>query len=133
MSEETELVIRIDENGSGGRRLDLLTADLRDLLDDERGCTARYVERRPDGTSPKSPLEIVPGAITLVVGVAANLRGVVALLTQWLHRDDLRHMRISYSERGAELEVEVTGMSAAQMEAMFIAALRAGAHRDDES
>jgi hypothetical protein len=133
MSAETGFVVRIGEDGSDGRRLDWLTAELRDLLDGERGCMARHAERQPDGTSPKSPLEIVPGAITLVVGVAANLRGVVALLAQWLHRDDLRHMRVSYFEGGAEVEVEVTGMSAAQMEAMLVAALKAGACRDDES
>jgi hypothetical protein len=93
MSAEADFVVRIGEDGSDGRRLDQLTAELRDLLDGERGCMARHAERQPDGTSPKSPLEIVPGAITLVVGVAANLRGVAALLSVELFSRALKRHR----------------------------------------
>jgi len=47
MTGEIELVVTIGEDGSDGRRIDRLTADLRDLLDAEPGCTARYAERLP--------------------------------------------------------------------------------------
>jgi hypothetical protein len=70
---------------------------------------------------------MVPGAIAVALAAAANLRVVAVLLAQWVHRDDLKHIRISDTEQG--VEVECTGMSAAQFEAV-LAALRAGAHGD---
>jgi hypothetical protein len=94
MSQEIEFIVRIDEDGSDARRIDRLTAELRDVLDDEPGCTARHAERLSDRASPKSSLEIMPGAITLALTVAANLRVVAALLAQWIHRDDFKHMRL---------------------------------------
>ncbi len=130
MAEEIELVVRIDEDGSDSRRIDWLTAELRDLLDNEPGCTARHAERLSDRASPKGSLEIIPGAITLVLAVAANLRVVAVLLAQWVHRDDSKHMRLSDTEHG--VEVEATGMNAVQMEAL-LAAWKAGAHGDGET
>jgi hypothetical protein len=127
MTGEIELVITIGEDGSDGRRIDRLTAELRDLLDAEPGCTARHAERLPGRASPKGAVEMVPGAIAVALAAAANLRVVAVLLAQWVHRDDLKHIRISDTEQG--VEVECTGMSAAQFEAV-LAALRAGAHGD---
>ena len=130
MAEEIELVVRISEDGGDRRRIDWLTADLRDVLDNEPGCTARQAERLPDRASPKSSLEIVPGAIILTLTVRANLRVVAALLAQWIHRDDFKHMRIADTEHGTE--VETTGMNAVQIEALLVA-WRAGAHNDVEA
>ena len=130
MAEEIELVVRIDEDGSDSRRIDRLTAELRDLLDNEPGCTARHAKRLSDRAAPKGSLEIIPGALTLVLAVTANLRVVAVLLAQWVHRDDSKHMRLSDTEHG--VEVEATGMNAVQMEAL-LAAWRAGAHGDGET
>jgi hypothetical protein len=130
MAEEIELVVSISEDGSDRRRIDWLTAELRDLLDDEPGCTAGHAEGLSDRASPKGALDITPGAITLVLAAAANLRVAAVLLAQWVHRDDFKHMRLSRTEYG--VEVDVTGMSAAQIEAV-LAAWRAGALGDDET
>lgn len=129
MSEEIEFTVRIGEDGSDARRIDRLTAELRDVLDDEPGCTARHAEMLSDRASHKSSLEIMPGAITLALTVAANLRVVAALLAQWIHRDDFKHMRLSHTDRG--MEIDVTGMNAAQIEAL-LAAMKEGAHNDDK-
>jgi hypothetical protein len=130
MAEEIEVVVRIGEDGSDRRRIDWLTAELRDLLDGEPGCMARHAGRLSDRASPKGSLEIIPGAITLVLTVAANLRVVAALLAQWVHRNDFKHMWVSDTEHGVEMEF--TGMGVAQIEAV-LAAWKAGGNGDGEA
>lgn len=130
MSRETELIVTIGEDGSDSRRIDWLTAELRDLLDDEPGCAAQLTGRLPDRAAPKGVLEFVPGAVTVALTATANLRVVAALLAQWVHRDDHKHMRVSPTEHG--VEVIFDGMSAAEIEAL-LAARRAGAHGDAEA
>ena len=130
MSQETEFIVTIDEDGSDRRRIDWLTAELRDLLDDEPGCTARLADRLPDRAAPKGALEFIPGAFTVALTATANLRVVAALLAQWVHRDDHKHIRVSPTEYGPEVIVD--GMSAAEFEAV-LAAWRAGADGDEEA
>ena len=83
MTGKIELVVTIGEDGSDGRRIDRLTAELRDLLDAEPGCTARHAERLSDRASPKGAVEMVPGAIA--VALAAGLMGLaLAFWYIWL-------------------------------------------------
>jgi Effector Associated Constant Component 1 len=127
---ETEILVRIGEDGSDSRRIDRLTAELRDLLGNEPGCRARHAERTPGRASSKGPPEIVPGAITLVLAVTANLRMIAVLLAQWVHRDDGKHLSVRDTEHGAE--VDLSGMNAAEIE-IVLTAVRAGDHGNGES